>query len=79
MDRLDISYKAFECRKNLNLDNVSPIDIVNKLKEKNKDAVFISDFYEIKDYLSSRVKENDLIITLGAGNVTKIANLLTNN
>ena len=62
-----------------NIYNVSPIDIVNKLKEKNKDAVFISDFYEIKDYLSSRVKENDLIITLGAGNVTKIANLLTNN
>ena len=33
MDRLDISYKAFECRKNLNLDNVSPIDIFSIVEE----------------------------------------------
>ena len=59
-----------------NIYNIYPQDIVNKLKEKGKDAIYISDYEEIKKYLSERVKENDLIITLGAGNVTKIAKLL---
>ena len=59
-----------------NIYNISARDIVNKLKENNKDAIYISDYNDIKEYLSKRVKENDLILTLGAGNVTKIANLL---
>lgn len=59
-----------------NIYNITPNDIVNKLKEKNKDAIYISDYNDIKEYLIKRVKEDDLILTLGAGNVTKIANLL---
>ena len=59
-----------------NIYGVKPEDIVDKLKKENKDAIYISDYDEIKEYLSTRVKENDLIITIGAGNVTKIANLL---
>ena len=59
-----------------NIYNVSPMDIVNKLLEKGKDARYISDYDEIKAYLKTVVKEKDLIITLGAGNVTKIASKL---
>ena len=59
-----------------NIYNVSPLDIVNKLKEKGKDAIYISDYDDIKKYLSERVKEGDLIITIGAGNVTKVASKL---
>ena len=59
-----------------NIYGVKPEDIVNKLKENNKDAIYISDYDEIKEYLNERVKENDLIITIGAGNVTKVANNL---
>ena len=50
--------------------------IVNKLKEDNVDAIYISDYDEIVDYLRKHVKENDIILTLGAGNVTKIAKKL---
>ena len=32
---------------------------------------------EIVEYLKNNVKQGDLILTLGAGNVTKIATLLT--
>ena len=59
-----------------NIYGVSPMDIVNKLIENGKDARFINDFDEIKDYLKRVVKERDLIITLGAGNVTKVATKL---
>ena len=59
-----------------NIYGVSPMDIVNKLVEKGKDAVHISDYDEIKSYLKSRVKPGDLIITIGAGNVTKVATKL---
>ena len=59
--------------------NIYPEDIVKKLQEMGKDAIYISDYDEIKKYLGQRVKENDLIITMGAGNVTKIASLLVNN
>ena len=51
-------------------------NIVNKLKEDNVDAIYISDYDEIVDYLRKHVKENDIILTLGAGNVTKIAKKL---
>ena len=59
-----------------NIWNVSPMDIVNKLKEIGKDAIHISDYDEIKNNLKERVKEGDLIITIGAGNVTKVATKL---
>ena len=59
-----------------NIYGVKPEDIVNKLKNEGKDAIYISDYDEIKEYLNERVKENDLIITIGAGNVTKVANNL---
>ncbi|MBE6161650.1 MAG: UDP-N-acetylmuramate--L-alanine ligase [Firmicutes bacterium] len=62
-----------------NIYGVSEDEIVNKLKEEGKDVVYISDYDEIVNYLKDRVKENDLVITIGAGNVTKIANKLVEN
>mgnify|MGYP002517017580 FL=1 len=59
-----------------NTYGVSEEQIVNKLKEDNVDAIYISDYDEIVDYLRKHVKENDIILTLGAGNVTKIAKKL---
>ena len=62
--------------KKKNIYGVSEEQIVNKLKEDNVDAIYISDYDEIVDYLRKHVKENDIILTLGAGNVTKIAKKL---
>ena len=59
-----------------NIYNIHAKDIVDKLKKENKDAIYISDYDEIKKYLKDRVKEDDLVLTLGAGNVTKISNIL---
>lgn len=59
-----------------NTFGVKPEELVDILVKEGKDAVYISDYDEIKEYLKERVKEGDLIITLGAGNVTKIASKL---
>ena len=59
-----------------NIFGVKPEDLVDRLVKKGNDAIYISDYDEIKKYLKERVKEGDLIITLGAGNVTKIASKL---
>ena len=57
--------------------NVSSEDIVNELKKLGKDSTHISSFEDIKDYLATRVEVDDLILTLGAGYVTKISEILT--
>lgn len=59
--------------------NVSEEMIVNKLKECGVSAIYISDYDEIVDYLKDKVKQNDIILTLGAGNVTKVASKLVGN
>ena len=60
-----------------NVYDIHESDLMDELKKLNKDSIHISDYDEIVDYLGKNVKENDIILTLGAGNVTKIATLLT--
>lgn len=60
----------------VNVDNVSPEDIIKVIKENNREAIHISDYDEIKKYLSERVEKDDLVLTLGAGNITKLARKL---
>ena len=61
----------------INEFNVSVNDIIHELKKLGKEAIHISDYEDIKKYLKNKVKENDLILTLGAGNITKLSELLT--
>lgn len=59
-----------------NTYNIHEEDLINELKKYNKEAIHISDYDEIVKYLKNNVKENDIVLTLGAGNVTKIASKL---
>ena len=52
--------------------------IINELKKFDKDAIHISKFEDIKNYLKSKVEIDDIVLTLGAGNITKLADLLVN-
>ncbi len=61
----------------VNTFNIHEEDLMNELKKLGKDSVHISDYDEIVEYLGNNVKNDDIILTLGAGNVTKIATLLT--
>jgi len=61
----------------VNTFGIKEEDIVKEIKKYGKEAFHISDFDDIKLYLSQYVKDGDLILTLGAGNVTKLSSMLT--
>ena len=50
--------------------------LVKRMASFNKKAEYISDFHDIVDYLKSHVLKEDIILTLGAGTVTKIGPML---
>ncbi len=60
----------------VNTFNISEDDLINEIKKLGKDAIHISNHDDVVKYLKDNVKDGDLILTLGAGNVTKIASLL---
>lgn len=55
-----------------NTYNISSKDLVEKINSLDKDAKYIPNFDECISYLKSNVKENDIVLTLGAGTVTDI-------
>ena len=57
----------------VNTYNITVEDLQKILK---KDSIHISSHDDIVQYLKEHVQENDIILTLGAGNVTKIAKKL---
>ncbi len=59
-----------------NTFDISSKDLVNKLNEKNKKALYMPNFDEVVYYLKNNVKKDDIIITLGAGTVTNIGPML---
>lgn len=55
---------------------VSAKDIVDKMAAYDVDARFIKDFDDIEKFILENCKENDLLITMGAGNVDSIGDSL---
>lgn len=51
-------------------------DLYEKLKSNVKEILYISDFSEIVNYIKENAQKNDIIITMGAGNVNKITDLI---
>ena len=59
-----------------NTYGVSAEDIVNKIKQMGKKAEYIPKFEDIITYLNQRVEQDDIVLTLGAGDVTNIGPML---
>jgi UDP-N-acetylmuramate--alanine ligase len=53
--------------------------LVNKINELSQKAIYISDFNQIVSYVKENAKPNDIVLTLGAGTITKIGPMLCNN
>ena len=62
-----------------NTYNISSKDLVDKIISLGKDAKYIPVFDECVSYLKENVKENDIVLTLGAGTVTQIGPMLLNS
>ena len=59
-----------------NTYDISSQDLVNKINELGKKAIYISDFNNIANYLKNHVHGDDIIITLGAGTITNLSKYL---
>ncbi len=55
-----------------NIYDISSLDLVNKIREYEKEALYMKDFDEIASYIKENAKPDDLVLTLGAGTVTEI-------
>ncbi len=52
---------------------ISSKDLVAKLKDAGTNAIYIKTFKEILDYLKGEIKDGDIILTIGAGDITKLS------
>ena len=59
-----------------NTYNISSKDLVNKIISLGKNAKYIPNFEDCVSYLKENVKEDDIVLTLGAGTVTQIGPML---
>lgn len=59
-----------------NTYGITSNDLVDKVISLGKNAKYIPDFDECVSYVKNNVKENDIVLTLGAGTVTKIGPML---
>ena len=59
-----------------NTYGISSKDLVDKINSLGKTALYIPDFDECVKYIKDSVKENDIVMTLGAGTVTNIGTML---
>ena len=59
-----------------NTYGITSKDLTDKICSLGKNALYIPDFDECVNYLKDHVSENDIVITQGAGTVTKIGPML---
>ena len=53
-------------------------DLVNKINELGKNAIYIDSFESGKQYIEKNCQKNDMLITMGAGNVYLLGEMLLN-
>jgi len=59
-----------------NTYNISSKDLANKITALGKKVTYIPNFDEVVNHIKTHVKQNDIIITLGAGTVTDIGPMI---
>lgn len=59
-----------------NTFNISSQDLVNEITRLGRKAYYIKDFHEIANFVKNHALNNDIVLTLGAGTVTNITELL---
>ncbi len=61
-----------------NIWNVKEEDLVNLIKEKNTHVIHIPTYEQITQYLKENIEPDDLVITVGAGPINQVAQMILN-
>ena len=56
--------------------SISSKDLVDKLIDNKVNAIYLPTFDEIRKYLKENMKSGDIILTIGAGNITHLSDKL---
>ena len=56
--------------------SISSKDLENEIKKLGTDVTYLGDFESIKNYLKNNLNNNDMLITMGAGNIDSICDSL---
>lgn len=56
---------------------ISSLQLADAINEISGNCKYIDSFDDIYDYLKQNVKENDIVLTIGAGTITKLSHKLT--
>ena len=59
-----------------NTFNISSEDLVQKINTFKEKAVYIKEFEDIASFIKDNAKPNDIVLTLGAGPVYKVGNII---
>lgn len=51
-------------------------DLVNRIREKGTDAIYLSSFDEIESYILRETSNHDVVVTMGAGNIYQVGDSL---
>jgi UDP-N-acetylmuramate--alanine ligase len=55
---------------------ISSEQLINEIKKTGKDALYLAKLDEVVNYLTKHAKKNDVVIIMGAGNVTEVGDKL---
>ena len=62
-----------------NTFDISAQDLVDEITKIGRKAIYMSNFEEIAKYIKDHAINNDIVLTVGAGTVTKIGPMLVDN
>lgn len=62
-----------------NTYNISPLDLLDKIKLENKNCIYINRYEKIITYIKENVQEGNIIITIGAGTINQVGYDLIKN
>ncbi|MDY0235873.1 MAG: UDP-N-acetylmuramate--L-alanine ligase [Gudongella sp.] len=51
-------------------------DLAKRIREKGKDAIYLSSFEDIENYIIKEASNHDVVVTMGAGNIYQIGDSL---
>ncbi|MCT4632269.1 MAG: UDP-N-acetylmuramate--L-alanine ligase [Firmicutes bacterium] len=59
-----------------NVYNIHSKDLVDIIQKESKNAIYISDFKDIISYIKENTSQEDIVITMGAGSITSLSEML---